>query len=130
MSGAEGFVFVDSPAEFGDEAGLIVRIPPGIRSKQKLLAILATKLHFPRYFGWNWDALEECLRDLSWLPAAKPIVLVHEGLPFGAGGKNRSIYLEVLRAVLAHRQSSPGPKLSAVFPTAAQPELSDVSSKS
>ena len=32
-------------------SSLVVRIPRGIRSKEKLLAILADKLRFPRYFG-------------------------------------------------------------------------------
>ncbi|MEV4682829.1 barstar family protein [Streptomyces kurssanovii] len=25
------------------------------------------RLRLPDYFGWNWDALADCLRDLKWL---------------------------------------------------------------
>lgn len=74
---------------------LQIRIPAGLRSKQKLLGIFAKKLHFPAYFGWNWDALEECLRDLTWLPAEQAITVVHESLPFG-DTENRRIYLAIL----------------------------------
>jgi RNAse (barnase) inhibitor barstar len=114
-----GFLAVDSPREFRDPAALVVRIPRGIRSKEKLFAIFAERLHFPRYFGWNWDALEELLRDLSWLPADKPIVIVHEDLPFGAGGENRDIYLNILRDVAAHWNVSQPGRLLVVLPVAA-----------
>ena len=39
---------------------------------------LARVLHFPDYFGRNWDAVYDCLTDLSWLPAAG-YVLVLDG---------------------------------------------------
>lgn len=41
----------------------------GCDSKAELLERIATALHFPDWFGHNWDALADCLTDLSWLPA-------------------------------------------------------------
>jgi RNAse (barnase) inhibitor barstar len=40
-----------------------------IRDKNKLLEAIAESLKFPPSFGKNWDALSDCLNDLSWLTA-------------------------------------------------------------
>lgn len=40
-----------------------------ITRKEQLLNHVATALHFPKHFGNNWDALEECLTDLDWIEA-------------------------------------------------------------
>lgn len=37
--------------------------------KATLLARFAAALQFPDWFGHNWDALADCITDLSWLPA-------------------------------------------------------------
>jgi len=55
------------PVRLGDSA-----------SKAAALDELARALDMPRWFGHNWDALEDCLTDLDWLPA-QPILLVVEG---------------------------------------------------
>lgn len=39
------------------------------RDKDALLAIIAKALRFPEWFGSNWDALNDCLLDMAWLPA-------------------------------------------------------------
>lgn len=41
----------------------------GCSDKQAALARIARALEFPDWFGGNWDALTDCLRDLSWRPA-------------------------------------------------------------
>lgn len=41
----------------------------GCRDKAELLRRLAVELRLPASFGFNWDALADCLRDLRWLPA-------------------------------------------------------------
>lgn len=40
-----------------------------IKSKADLLRQMSQVMKFPDYFGNNWDALEECLSDLSWITA-------------------------------------------------------------
>lgn len=40
-----------------------------IARKEQLMNAVATALHFPKHFGNNWDALEECLTDLEWVEA-------------------------------------------------------------
>lgn len=46
-----------------------------ISGKADLLRAIGEALAFPPYYGQNWDALEECLADLSWLPAAGYLLL-------------------------------------------------------
>jgi RNAse (barnase) inhibitor barstar len=40
-----------------------------IKNKEQLLNEIAKQLMLPDYFGHNWDALNDCLTDFSWLPA-------------------------------------------------------------
>ena len=46
-------------------------------SKEQLLRLVAASMDFPGYFGGNWDAVEECLRDLSWRPADGYVLVLH-----------------------------------------------------
>ncbi|MSP14777.1 MAG: barnase inhibitor [Chloroflexi bacterium] len=46
-----------------------------ISDKASFLRACATAMGFPGYFGHNWDAFEESLRDLSWAPAPGYVVL-------------------------------------------------------
>lgn len=32
----------------------------------------------PDYFGWNWPALHDCLRDLSWLPSDQYLLVISD----------------------------------------------------
>ncbi|HXF66661.1 MAG TPA: barstar family protein [Burkholderiales bacterium] len=47
-------------------------------NKQAFLAACAQQLGFPPYFGHNWDALSECLKDFSW-EGAPDCVIVWRG---------------------------------------------------
>ena len=50
----------------------------GCDNKAELLARFARALHFPDYFGHNWDALSDCLRDLR-VADTRGLVLLLEG---------------------------------------------------
>jgi Barstar (barnase inhibitor) len=49
-----------------------------IFSKEVFLNQIAEAMQFPTYFGANWDALEECLKDLSWYPAQGYVLIYHQ----------------------------------------------------
>ncbi len=46
------------------------------RGKNEFLDRFATILHFPDYFGRNWDALADCLSDLAWLDGAGWVLIL------------------------------------------------------
>jgi RNAse (barnase) inhibitor barstar len=46
------------------------------RTSQALFDEFAAALQFPYYFGENWDAFDECLTDLEWLPADAYVLLI------------------------------------------------------
>jgi hypothetical protein len=111
------FLFSADPAAYRAEGALVVRIPAKAKGKEKLLSVLAAKLRFPSYFGHNWDALEECLCDLSWLGDRPRVVIVHEAFPFSAAGDSLATYQSILAdAVAVHRQRGTPPLLEVVFP--------------
>lgn len=39
-----------------------------VTDKDSFLAEAQLAMHFPDYFGGNWDALNDCLLDFSWHP--------------------------------------------------------------
>ena len=56
-----------------------------VGDKPALMQALAGALRFPAWFGGNWDALEDCLTDLSWRSAAGHVIAfeVFESVPNG-----------------------------------------------
>ena len=68
IDGLEG---VDPSARNGASGLLFLEIPGSvIRSKDQLLSVITQQMKFPPYFGKNSDAVDEGLRDLSWLPSS------------------------------------------------------------
>jgi RNAse (barnase) inhibitor barstar len=45
--------------------------------KDGLLSAIGWALEFPEYYGANWDALEECLSDMTWREGPIALHLQH-----------------------------------------------------
>jgi RNAse (barnase) inhibitor barstar len=75
----KGIRFIHNPLSYKPEATFIVHLSH-INSKDQLFTELNDKLMLPEYFGFNWDALSDCLRDFHWIEQ-KGIVLIHDDVP-------------------------------------------------
>ncbi len=56
----------------------------GGEGKEAILRKLARELAFPAWFGGNWDALEDCLADLSWSSAVGHVLIVEGAMAAAA----------------------------------------------
>ena len=72
-------IFINNPQFYNPDSSFVAHITC-INSKAELFKVLSIKLMLPDYFGFNWDALSECLRDFHWI-TNQGIVLVHDELP-------------------------------------------------
>ena len=72
----------------------------GAPHKEALLERLAQALGFPAWFGGNWDALEDCLTDLSWRAGSGHVILIdgHGELP----ADDLGVLLDVLAAAAGY----------------------------
>lgn len=90
------FEFIASSGHDAPREKFLLEVPAGIQSKGELLKALARAGQFPEYFGGNWDALLDCLRDFGWV-REKQIVIMHYDVPLHANPVDCRIYLEILR---------------------------------
>ena len=81
-------------------AGFALKVIKGRHCKTPthLFEEFARALEFPDYFGHNWDALEECLADLEWLPAKGYVLLITDaGCVLPDDDEEHETFLEILR---------------------------------
>jgi RNAse (barnase) inhibitor barstar len=123
MRGATALSFAEDTcrAEDGD---FIARIPSGIGNRETLFHVLADHLKFPEYFGHNWDALWDCLRDLTWIPAHR-VFLVHADLP-ALPEEALTTYLQILNDAVKDWQRGDQHQLIVVFPATARERVENL----
>ena len=73
-----------------------------IARKEQLMNHVATALRFPKHFGHNWDALEECLTDLAWVDGDGYVIYYDhiDGL-LGAHPDQFETFVEIVRDAVA-----------------------------
>lgn len=77
-----------------------------IHDKASFLAIAAEAMAVPAYFGRNWDALDECIRDLAWAPATGYLLVYDRFDRFArADPAAWEIALDVFRSAIEHWQA-------------------------
>jgi RNAse (barnase) inhibitor barstar len=77
-------------AESAIEAGLVVwRIDIGdVQSKTEFIGKISSAMNFPATFGGNWDALADCLRDLSWVEGSGYALIFENSQNFCTAHRN------------------------------------------
>jgi len=65
------FKFSDGSVSYDTGEVFFARLDPLIANTDELLRSLYYLLWFPGYFGFNWNALEDCLSDLDWINEKK-----------------------------------------------------------
>ena len=113
MSGKTPFVYVEDIENQARSENLVAIVPAGIRSRETLFSILSKALNFP-YFGRNWDALHDCLRDFSWTDIFQ-ITVIHRDIP-ALGTDATRIYIETLVDSVEDWKLHENHQLRVVFP--------------
>ncbi len=97
-------------------------VPAEVGTKHALLETLAGGLEFPGWFGHNWDALEDCLRDLHWLEPSQ-VVISHQGLPLVLEPHDLPTYVSILVRAAELWTPRPEHELVVVFREDDEPQL-------
>lgn len=103
---------LDAVAKAAKKAGLmLVRVDlKGVQDKQGLLNAIAAALKFPEWFGENWDALEDCLTDLSWLKARGYVLVLEHCAELGKHApRELEVAVEVFESVAEYWQEQSRP---------------------
>jgi len=70
-----------------------------IDNEKDLFTTISKQLKFPSYFGSNWDALHECLSDLSWINSTEIVVLIHSVETFQKSSVGEKLF-DILKYVV------------------------------
>ncbi|TCS61794.1 barstar family protein [Varunaivibrio sulfuroxidans] len=106
----------------------IATLPIGLVGQEQLLYALYEVLNFPGWFGFNWNALYDCLRDFSWIEKNK-IILIHKEFP-KLSNKDMKIYLDILSNSINDWRSDDKHEFKVIFPVHTRNNIEAIWNKS
>ena len=106
-------IYIEEIENLAPSEKFVAIVPAGIRSEETLFSILSKALKFP-YFGRNWDALNDCLHDFSWIDIFQ-ITVIHRDIP-APGTHTTRIYLDILACCVEDWKPDNDHQFSVVFP--------------
>lgn len=124
MNGNHGFVFYADRPPFDEQEDFIAEIPASVGDTKTLFDVYSEKLQLPGYFGFNWNALSECLRDLAWIVQYR-VILLHHDLP-NLETDDLAIYLDVLQECTESWKPGEHHKLVVAFPNEAEIQVLNI----
>lgn len=108
----------DSGKEEGIFEGILNR---RIDNTKQLLNEIAISLQFPKYFGQNWNALSDCLRDFHWIEMKK-IYLIHRDIP-AVNERDLCLYIDILSNAVDDWREGEGHEFFVIFPTSSENKI-------
>jgi RNAse (barnase) inhibitor barstar len=71
-----------------------------IHDKKSLFDEFCVAFKFPDYFGYNWDAFDECINDLEWLNSKSYILVISNFEQVKLDQPSYKIWLDVMRKAI------------------------------
>jgi hypothetical protein len=91
-----------------------------LRTPSDIFDTFSETFEFPGYFGRNWDALAECISDLSWLSGNSVVLIISRSSAISDGSPDHRVLLEILLEasscpISPHADAGPSRRLSVIF---------------
>jgi RNAse (barnase) inhibitor barstar len=112
-------IFTDNVNSVAVPDATFVRMDGSVANKRELFQEFCEKLHFPDYFGENWDAFNDCLCSLDdWLVQPN-LVLIYEQMP-NLPYADMTIFIEILYDYIIKKYVDTPYQIWCVFPEGAR----------
>ena len=109
----EKLKFLTDPKLYKSALAFVVYLTK-TKNEEDLFNQLKSKLNFPYYFGNNWNALNDLLKDFHWIKE-KNIVIVHDTIP-ALNDLSFQIYIQILLDAAQDWRENADHSLEIIFP--------------